>query len=200
MHSFSSLFFLLPFPLLFRSACTVYKMFLLSWTPGGVPASSFIVSRLSVLRHFPFSVDPEELLVFKIAQAYQSFTLRNLLSVLFDSDVSVKPGRPCLQTLDYKEMFFFFFPLATESKWLKLRLCAVSFCVTEVCCRAAAIMKQVHGSQALTLTDVFKGALCSFVNDILTIGERIFKQTDLKGRHSFILFYPVYIWRTLPPF
>ena len=27
--------------------------------------------------------------------------------MLFHSDVSVKPGRPSLQTLDYEEMFFF---------------------------------------------------------------------------------------------
>ena len=25
-------------------------------------------------------------------------------------------------------------------------------------------------------------------------------EIDLKGRHSFILFYLVYLWRTLPPF
>ena len=56
-----------------------------------------------------------------------------------------------------------------------------------------------------------KGA-CSFRRERLTevyvVINKISKlssfsrlnKTDLKGQHSFILFYFVYMWRTLPPF
>ena len=62
----------------------------------------------------------------------------------------------------------------------------------------------------------FKGALCSFSEDVLmkskwssfvflqrntfSMFPWLNKQTDLKRQHSFILFYFVYMWRTLPPF
>ena len=62
-----------------------------------------------------------------------------------------------------------------------------------------------------------KGALCCCGDKILIERERssltylvfdaltsclnkLNKQTDLKVRHNFVLFYFVYLWQTLPPF
>ena len=58
-----------------------------------------------------------------------------------------------------------------------------------------------------TVYMAFKGALCCFGREIvITTGTSLSsfsllkKQVDRKGQHSFILFYFVYMWRTLPPF
>ena len=61
------------------------------------------------------------------------------------------------------------------------------------------ITKKSFPSQQLD----FKGALRSFGENVLTdclCLNKLNKQTDLKGQHNVILFYFVYMWRTLPPF
>ena len=50
----------------------------------------------------------------------------------------------------------------------------------------------IHGTKFVLVLLILKCALCS----IYRINN---KQTDLKGQHTFILFYFVHMWRTLPP-
>ena len=37
-------------------------------------------------------------------------------------------------------------------------------------------------------------------NSLFSWMNKLNKQTDIKRQHRFILFYFVYVWRTLPPF
>lgn len=62
------------------------------------------------------------------------------------------------------------------------------------------------GKNSVTFSGNITCALCGFWEEILIRGQKIYlffltpQQTDLKGRHYFILFYFVYIRQTRPPF